>query len=51
MIKKLASLMIFSLAYPGYAAAQAVNSADVNIVSVQAEAAKDRFICTAEINN
>lgn len=51
MIKRLVSLMIFSLAYSGYAAAQAVNSADVNIVSVQAEAANDRFVCTAEINN
>jgi len=51
MIKRLASLVIFSLAYSGHAGAQAVSSADVNIVSVQAEAVKDRFVCTAEINN
>lgn len=51
MIKRLALLMIFSLACSGYAVAQAVSSADVNIVSVQAETVKDRFVCTAEINN
>ena len=52
MIKKLLSLAIFCLAYLGYTAAQAqVHSADVNIVSVQAEAADDHFVCTAEINN
>ena len=51
MIKRLALLMIFSLACSGHAVAQAVSSADVNIVSVQAETVKDRFVCTAEINN
>lgn len=40
MIKRLASLVIFSLGYSDHAGVQAVSSADVNIVSVQAEAVK-----------
>lgn len=54
MFKSLVSLTIFALVCSSYATAQTpteVSSADVNIVSIKAEATADRFVCTAEINN
>jgi hypothetical protein len=52
MIKHIAPLIAFFMTCSGSAMAQEVASADVNIVSVQAEMTKgDQFVCTAVINN
>lgn len=52
MNKHLASLIALFITWSGSAMAQDVASADVNIVSVQAEMTKgDQFVCTAVINN
>jgi hypothetical protein len=52
MNKHLASLIALFITWSGSAMAQEVASADVNIVSVQAEMTKgDQFVCTAVINN
>jgi hypothetical protein len=45
-------LVAFNLGYAAYVSAEAVISADVNIVSTQAEITQDgHFICTAVVNN
>jgi hypothetical protein len=46
------SAALFTLAHSSFARAQAVSSADVNIVAIQAAMTpEDQFVCTAEINN
>jgi hypothetical protein len=53
MIRPLAlSVALLVLTHSGFASAQAVSSADVNVVSVQAAMTpSDEFVCTAVINN
>lgn len=52
MFKRLALIVGLGLSCSGIASSQAVSSADVNIVSIQAQTTNSKnFVCTAVINN
>jgi hypothetical protein len=52
VLKNVVCIGLLCISYTSITNAQAVSSADVNIVSLQAQVAKEnRFVCTAVINN